>query len=97
MELDGAALAGPAQVEVSGTLLLHTPGPTSEATLTTRECAYFPGPYPLGEVPCVPGLPIAGATGRMVVDDDGVVDVSGGQVNLGDQYQLRVARPSARP
>ena len=90
VELDGAALAGPAQVEVSGTLLLHTPGPTSEATLTTRECAYFPGPYPLGEVPCVPGLPIAGATGRMVVDDDGVVDVSGGQVNLGDQYQLRV-------
>ena len=90
VELDGAALAGPAPVEVSGTLLLHTPGPSSEATLTTRECAYFPGPYPLGEAPCVPGLPIVGATGRLVVDDDGVVDVSGGQVNLGDQYQLLV-------
>ena len=90
VELDGAALAGPARVEVSGTLLLHTPGPANEATLTTRECAYFPGPYPLGETPCVPGVPIVGATGRMVVDDEGVVDVSGGQVNLGDQYQLLV-------
>ena len=90
VELDGAALAGPATVKVSGTLLLHTPGPSSEATLTTRECAYFPGPYPLGEAPCVPGLPIAGATGRLVVDDAGVVDVSGGPVNLGDQYQLLV-------
>lgn len=90
VELDGAALAGPARVELSGTLLVHTPGPTSEATLTTRECAYFPGPYPLGEAPCVPGVPVVGATGRLVVHDDGVVDVSGGQVNLGDQYQLLV-------
>ena len=90
VELDGAALAGPARVDVSGTLLLHTLGPGSEATLTTRECAYFPGPYPLGEAPCVPGLPIAGATGQVVVDDEGVVDVSGGLVNLGDQYQLLV-------
>jgi hypothetical protein len=90
LELDGAALAGPARVEVSGTLALHTPGPFSEATLTTRECAYLPGPYPPGEVPCSPGVPNVGATGQLVVDDDGVVDVSGGLANLGDQYQLLV-------
>lgn len=90
MEVDGGALAGPAQVEVSGALLLRTLGPSSEATVTTRECAYFPGPYPPGEQACVPGIPILGATGRIVVDDEGVVDVSGGEVDLGDQFQLLV-------
>jgi hypothetical protein len=90
VELNGAALAGPARVEVSGTLLLHSLGPSAETTLTTRECAYLPGPYPLGEVPCVPGVPIAGATGQVVVADDGVVEVSGGVVNLGDQYRVQV-------
>jgi len=90
VELDGATLAGPARVEVSGTLALRTLGPSSEATLTTRECAYLAGPYPLGEALCVPGIPIAGVTGQLVVNDAGVVDVSGGLVNLGDQYQLLV-------
>jgi hypothetical protein len=87
--LDGSALAGPAQVEVAGTLVLHSSG-SSQATLTTRECAYLPGPYPPGEPPCVPGVPLLGAVGRVTVDDGGVMDVSGGLVNLGDQYQLLV-------
>ena len=43
----------------------------------------LPGPYRLGEELCIPGLPIIGAKGRIVVDDEGVVDVSGGKVNLG--------------
>jgi hypothetical protein len=90
VELDGAALAGPARVKVSGTLALNTLGPGNEATLTTRECAYLPAPYPPGELPCLPGVPNAGTTGQMLVDDAGVVEVSGGLVNLGDQYQLVV-------
>ncbi len=89
VELDGAALAGPAQVEVSGTLALHSTG-SSQATLTTRECAYLQWPYPLGEEPCLPGVPVVGAVGRLTVDDQGVVDVSGGLANLGDEYQLLV-------
>jgi len=89
VQLDGAALAGPAQVEVSGTLALHTTG-SSQATLTTRECAFLPGPYPLGEQPCIPGVPILGSVGKLTVDDQGVVDVYGGLVNLGDQFQLLV-------
>jgi hypothetical protein len=90
VDVDGGALAGPGHVELSGTLLLHTLGPSSEATLTTRECAYFPGPYPPGEEPCIPGVPIVGAKGQIVVDDGGLVDVTGGEVTLGDQFQLLV-------
>jgi hypothetical protein len=90
LDVEGGALGGPGRVELSGTLLLHTLGPSNEATLTTRECAYFPPPYPLGDAPCIPGVPIVGAVGRIVVDDEGVVDVTGGQVNLGDQFQLLV-------
>ena len=60
------------------------------ATITTRECAYFTGPYPRDEEVCVAGTPIAGAKGEIEVHDNGSIDVSGGRVNLGDQYQLAV-------
>jgi hypothetical protein len=89
VEVSGAALGGPARVDVLGTLILRSLGPSAPATLTTRECAYFPGPYRLGEQPCIPGIPIVGEKGQIVVGDQGVVDVSGGKVILGDQYQLR--------
>jgi hypothetical protein len=89
LEVSGAALGGPARVDVLGTLVLRTLDPAAPATITTRECAYFPGPYRLGEEPCIPGVPILGPTGQIVVGDEGVVDVSGGKVILGDQYQLR--------
>ena len=90
VELDGATLSGPAKVDVTGTLLLHSLGPSSETTLTTRECAYLPAPFPPGEGVCTPGVPLPGTTGQVVVEDQGIVDVSGGEVNLGDQYQLSV-------
>jgi len=90
LEVDGGALGGPGRVELSGTLALHTLGTSDEATLTTRACAYYPPPYPPGDAPCIPGVPILGAKGRIEVDDEGVVDVTGGQVNLGDQFQLLV-------
>jgi hypothetical protein len=90
VEVDGGTLSGPARVELSGTLLLHTDDPADQATLTTRQCAYLPAPYPVGEQPCLPGVPLVGTPGRLVVGDGGVVDVSGGLVNLGDQYQLSV-------
>jgi hypothetical protein len=89
LEVSGAALGGTARVDVLGTLVLRTLDPAAPTTITTRECAYFPGPYRLGEEPCVPGIPIVGEKGQIVVGDEGVVDVSGGKVILGDQYQLR--------
>src|SRR3954453_2250621 len=90
LEVSGGALGGPGRVNVPGTLLLQGGGTGGPATLTTRECAYSPGPYRLGEEPCIPGVPILGAKGQIAVDDSGVVDVSGGKVIVGDQYQLQV-------
>lgn len=88
--VSGGALAGPGRVDVFGTLLMQSLGPQAPVTITTRECAYFSGPYPLGEEPCLPGIPILGATGQIVVHDEGTVDVSGGKVILGDQFQFLV-------
>ena len=90
VEVLGGALGGPGLVEVSGTLAVRSLGPSDPSTITTRECAFFPGPYRLGEEPCLPGVPILGPKGQIVVDDDGVVDVSGGRVNFGDQYRMTV-------
>lgn len=90
VDVDGGAFGGPARVQVSGTLRLRSPGSDTPATITTRECAFFPGPFRLGEELCVPGLPILGLTGQIAVDDEGTLDVSGGEVRLGDQFQLRV-------
>ena len=90
VEVSEAALGGPGRVDVLGTLALRSLDPSAPTTITTRECAYFPGPYRLGEEPCIPGIPILGGKGQIVVGDEGVVDVSGGKVILGDQYQLRV-------
>ena len=90
VEVSGAAFGGPARVDVLGTLILRSLDPSAPATITTRECAYLPGPYRPGEEPCVPGIPILGEKGQIVVGDEGVVDVSGGKVILGDQYQLSV-------
>ena len=90
VEVIGATIGGPGRVEVSGSLHVRSLGPSGPANITTRECALFAGPYRLGEEPCVPGLPIIGATGRIVVDDDGVVDVSGGRVNLADEFEITV-------
>ena len=80
----------PGRVDVSGTLHAAQPRTVEPGNPHHARVRLLPGPYPPGEAPCVPGLPIVGATGRIVVDDDGVVDVSGGRVNLGDQYQLQV-------
>ena len=90
VEVIGATFGGPGRVDVSGTLYVRSLGPSDPATITTRECAFFPGPYRPGEELCIPGLPIVGAKGRIVVDDEGVVDVSGGRVNLGDQFRIMV-------
>ena len=90
VDLLGATLGGPGRINVSGTLNVRSLGPSDPATITTRECAFFPGPYRPGEEPCTPGLPIIGAKGQIVVNDEGVVDVAGGRLNLGDQFQLRV-------
>ena len=90
VEVIGATIGGPGRVDVSGALHLRSLGPSGPANITTRECALFAGPYRLGEEPCVPGLPIIGATGRIVVDDEGVVDVSGGRVNLADEFEITV-------
>jgi hypothetical protein len=91
VELLGGTLGGPGKVDVYGTLSLQSLGPQAPVTITTRECAYFPPPYPLGEEPCVPGVPILGLKGQIVVHDAGTVDVSGGKVILGDQFQLKVS------
>ena len=90
VEVIGATIGGPGRVDVSGTLQLRSLGASGPVTITTRECALFAGPYRPGEERCVPGLPIIGATGRIVVDDDGVIDVSGGRVNLADEFELTV-------
>ena len=49
-----------------------------------------PGPTAWARNHAFPDIPILGAKGQIVVDDEGVVDVSGGRVNLGDQYQITV-------
>jgi len=90
VEVLGGAFGGPGTVEVSGTLDVRSLGTSDPATITTRECAFFPGPYRLGEEPCVPGVPILGPKGQIVVDDGGVVDFSGGRINFGDQFQMTV-------
>src|SRR3954470_22450059 len=63
VEVLGGAFGGPGTVEVSGTLDVRSLGTSDPATITTRECAFFPGPYRLGEEPCVPGVPILGPKG----------------------------------
>ena len=88
LEVSGSTLGGPARTDVLGRLVLRNLA--GAATLTTRECAYLLGPYRSGEEPCVPGTPIAGDTGLLVVADQGVVDVEGGGVNFGDQFQMIV-------
>ena len=83
VDVIGATFGGPARVDVSGSLNMRSLGPSAPATITTRECASYPD--------CaVPGLPIIGAKGRIVVEDEGVVDVSGGRVNLADQFRIVV-------
>lgn len=90
IEIRGATLGGPGRVDLLGSLLWEGLGAFRAATITTRECAYFPGPYRADEEVCVAGTPIAGAKGKIEVHDTGSIDVSGGGVNLGDQYQLIV-------
>ena len=81
VEVIGATIGGPGQVNVSGELIMRSLGQSAPATITTRDCV-------LGL--CLPGLPIIGDKGRIVVQDEGVVDVSGGRVNLADQYRIVV-------
>ena len=81
VDVVGATFGGPGRVDVSGSLNVRSLGPSAPATLTTRECA---------AALCLPGLPGIGATGRIVVEDEGVVDVSGGRVNLADQFRITV-------
>ena len=81
VDVVGATFGGPGRVDVSGSLNMLSLGPSAPATITTRECA--------PEL-CLLELPIIGATGRIVVEDEGVVDVSGGRVNLADEFRITV-------
>ncbi len=94
VEVDSATLGGPGRIDLTGTLLVNNNG-GGAATLTTRECAYFPATTyrqepDEPEEPCVLGTPIVGATGLIDVADAGVVAITGGGVNFGDQYRLVV-------
>jgi hypothetical protein len=90
IEIRGGTLGGPGRIDLLGSVLWEGLGAFRSATITTRECAYFPGPYRADEETCTPGTPIAGTKGLMEVHDTGSIDIAGGGVNLGDQYQLIV-------
>ena len=70
--------------------------PSSQATLTTRECAYFPGPYPASEPPCIPGFP------SWLVSDRSRSTTRGSSTSRGAGQPRRPvpaagARPAERP
>lgn len=81
VDVIGATFGGPSRVDVSGSLNVRSQGPSAPATITTRDCV---------RGLCLPGLPVTGPTGLIVVEDQGVVDVSGGRVNLADQFRITV-------
>lgn len=92
LDVTAGTLGGIAKLHVLGTVTL-TSNATFASTLLVRECTYFPGatnPYP-GEEDCTPpATPVAGPKGLIEVAKSGVLDVVGGGINLGDQFQVRV-------
>ncbi|WP_148616531.1 hypothetical protein [Nocardioides rubriscoriae] len=106
LEVLGAGFGGDARLDVLGSVSIRNLGPGKAASLFTRLCRYYPvPPYPYpsypGEEPCFgpdgpdagtspDPMPVTGTRGLLTVADSGVVDVEGGGVNLGDQYQLVV-------
>jgi hypothetical protein len=83
LEVVGAAFGGPGQVEVSGALHVRSLGPSDPASISTGTCALVTALELLGDDPCPAG-------GRIVVADEGVVDVSGGRVDVNDQFRITV-------
>ena len=82
VDVVGATFGGPGRVDVSGSLNMRSLGPSAPATITTRECATRTVPSRASHH--------RGHLGRIVVEDEGVVDVSGGRVNLADQFRITV-------
>lgn len=93
LDVIGGTFGGVAKLHVLGTMVVKNNGPGAAATLLIRDCAYDDSPgsnYP-GEESCTnPATPVSGAKGLVEVADTGVLDLQGGGVNLGDQFQLIV-------
>lgn len=93
LDVIGATLGGISKLHVLGTLMLRNNGPEEASTLLVRDCSYdsTPGPGYPGEEGCTtPPTPVSGPKGFVEVAENGLLDVQGGGVNLGDQFQVRV-------
>jgi hypothetical protein len=90
LNIVAGTFGGIAKLHVLGRIVLRNNGEFA-STVLVRDCSYDPTPgssYP-GEEDC--GNPtVAGPMGLIEVADNGVLDVQGGGVNLGDQFQLLV-------